>query len=378
VREQVVPVGHAVRFAYLETAVAMLFREREDESLLPALEAAWERMVNRRMYVTGGIGSLPAIEGFGRDFELDPEVAYAETCAALGCMFWNWEMTLITGEAKYADLFEWQLYNAASVGMGLAGDAYLYNNPLACRGGVTRQAWYRVPCCPSNLSRTWAALGQYLYSSDTGGLWVHQYVGSEATVDPGVPVQIATESDLPWLGRVRITLSPASPAEFTLYLRIPSWAERYSLQVNGQALELAPGPRDSGELEQPASGYAPQRAYYLPIPRTWSPGDVVEIEFAMPIVARRAHRKVKGARGRVALTRGPLVYCLESADNPDLDLFEAEIDLASLKAEFDPSLLGGIWALSGKTAQREAVTAIPYYSWANRGESQMVVWVRSS
>jgi DUF1680 family protein len=221
-------------------------------------------------------------------------------------------------------------------------------------------------------------LGQYLYSSDTGGLWVHQYVGSEVTVDPGVPVQIATESDLPWLGRVRITLSPASPAEFTLHLRIPSWAERYSLQVNGQALELAPGPRDSGDLEQPASGYAPQRAYYLPIPRTWSPGDVVEIEFAMPIVVRRAHRKVKGARGRVALTRGPLVYCLESVDNPDLNLFEAEIDLASLKAEFDPPLLGGIWALSGKTAQREAVTAIPYYSWANRGESQMVVWVRSS
>jgi DUF1680 family protein len=330
------------------------------------------------MYVTGGIGSLPAIEGFGRDFELDPEVAYAETCAALGCMFWNWEMTLITGEAKYADLFEWQLYNAASVGMGLAGDAYLYNNPLACRGGVARQAWYQVPCCPSNLSRTWAALGQYLYSSEAGRLWVHQYVSSETTIDPGVPVRIATESDLPWLGRVRITLSPASPAEFTLTLRVPSWAEGYSLQVNGQALEAEPGPGDSGGLEQPASGYAPQRAYYLPIPRTWLPGDVVEIEFAMPLVVRRAHRKVKGARGRVALTRGPLVFCLESADNPELDLFEAEIDLASLTAEFDPDLLGGIWVLSGKTAQGEAVTAIPYLSWANRGESQMVVWVKGS
>ncbi|MGD9146449.1 MAG: glycoside hydrolase family 127 protein [Anaerolineae bacterium] len=377
VREQTVPVGHSVRFAYLETAVAMLFREGGDESLLPALEAAWEHMVNRRMYVTGGIGSLPAIEGFGRDYELDPEVAYAETCAALGCMFWNWEMTLITRQAKYADLFEWQLYNAASVGMGLTGDAYLYNNPLACRGGVTRRGWYQVPCCPSNLSRTWAALGQYLYSSQAGELWVHQYVSSETTVDLGTPVRIAAESDLPWRGRVRITLSPASPAEFTLNLRIPSWAEGYSLQVNGQALETVPRPPDSSGLEQPASGHAPQRAYYLPIPRTWSPGDVVEIGFALPIVARRAHRKVKSARGRVALTRGPLVYCLESVDNPGLDLFDTEIELASLTAEFDANLLGGIWVLSGKTAQGEAVTAIPYYSWANRGESQMVVWVRS-
>ncbi|HSJ58710.1 MAG TPA: beta-L-arabinofuranosidase domain-containing protein, partial [Anaerolineae bacterium] len=153
VHEQWVPVGHAVRFAYLETAAAMLCRERgggpATDLLRDALEAAWAHMVARRMYVTGGIGSLPALEGFGRDYELDPEYAYAETCAALGSMFWNWEMTLLTGEARYADLFEWQLYNAASVGMGLDGRAYLYNNPLASRGGVRRRPWYAVPCCPS-------------------------------------------------------------------------------------------------------------------------------------------------------------------------------------------------------------------------------------
>ena len=377
VREQTVPVGHSVRFAYLETATAMLCREHGDRSLLPALEATWERMVNRRMYVTGGIGSLPAIEGFGRDYELDPEVAYAETCAALGCMFWNWEMTLLTCQAKYADLFEWQLYNAASVGMGLEGDSYLYNNPLACRGGVMRRAWYQVPCCPSNLSRTWAALGRYLYSVEVGGLWVHQYIGSETTVDLGVPVWVATESDLPWLGRVRISLSPAPLTEFTLHLRIPSWAEGYSLWVNGQTVDPAPQPGRS-KLEQPASGYAPQGAYYVPISRAWSPGDVVEMEFAMPIVARRAHPKVKSVQGRVALTRGPLVYCLESVDNPGLDLFEAKIDLASLAAEHRSSLLGGIWILRGKTVQREAFTAIPYCSWANRGQSRMAVWLRDS
>jgi DUF1680 family protein len=198
------------------------------------------------------------------------------------------------------------------------------------------------------------------------------------TVHLGIPVQIEVQSDLPWQGRVRIAFSLASPAEFTLHLRIPSWTERYSLRVNAEALKPAPRPQGSHELEQTASGYAPQRAYYLPISRTWAQGDVVEIEFAMPIVARRAHRKVNGARGRVALTRGPLVYCLESADNPDLDLFEARIDLASLAAGFNPALLGGIWTLSAKTAQAETVSAIPYFSWANRGESQMVVWVKIS
>jgi DUF1680 family protein len=375
VRDQTVPVGHAVRFAYLETAVAMLCRERGDRTLLPALEQAWERMVNRRMYVTGGIGSLPMIEGFGRDYELDPEYAYAETCAALGCMFWNWEMTLLTGQAQYADLFEWQLYNAASVGMGLEGKTYLYNNPLACRGDISRRSWYQVPCCPSNLARTWASLGQYLYSHDADALWVHQYVGSETQADLGVPVGIRVESGLPWRGEVAIHLSPHAPAEFSLHLRLPSWAVRLRLWVNGQQLAEASLPFCSDRLEEPASGYAPQRATYLPLTRTWSPGDIVEIEFEMPVTARRAHRKVKSVHGQIALTRGPLVYCLESVDNADLDLFQTRIEPSSVRAEFAPGLMGGIWALRGETVQGQAFTAVPYAYWANRGESQMTVWV---
>jgi DUF1680 family protein len=375
VRDQTVPVGHSVRFAYLETAIAMLCRERDDDTLLPALEQAWERMVTRRMYVTGGIGSLPMIEGFGRDYELDPVYAYAETCAALGCMFWNWEMTLLTGQAKYADLFEWQLYNAASVGMGLEGRAYLYNNPLACRGGISRRSWYQVPCCPSNLSRTWAALGKYLYAHETDGLWVHQYVGSQTQVDLGVPVGAKVESGLPWGGDVAIHLSPQAPVAFTLHLRIPSWTDRFRLRVNGQVFETASPPEDNGRSEVPASGYAPQQAYYLPFARTWSPGDTVEIEFEMPVTIRKAHRKVKSVRGQVALTHGPLVYCLESVDNSGLDLFQARIDPSSVRAELDPDLLGGIRVLRGETVQGRAFTAIPYAYWANRGESQMAVWM---
>jgi len=375
VRDQTVPVGHAVRFAYLETAIAMLCRERDDDTLLPSLEQAWERMVNRRMYVTGGIGSLPMIEGFGRDYELDPEYAYAETCAALGCMFWNWEMTLLTGRAKYADLFEWQLYNAASVGMGLEGVSYLYNNPLACRGGITRRSWYQVPCCPSNLSRTWADLGKYLYSHERENLWVHQYIGSQVQVDLGAPVQLLTESGFPWSGDVAIRLWPQVPLSFTLHLRIPSWTDRVHVRLNGQLVEVASQPEDIAGSEQPASGYAPQRAYYLPLTRTWDAGDTVEIEFQMPITVRKAHHRVKSVRGQVALTRGPLVYCLESVDNPEMNLFQARIDPSSVRADFDPDWLGGAGVLRGGTMQGRTFTAIPYAYWANRGESQMAVWM---
>jgi DUF1680 family protein len=375
VRDQSVPVGHAVRFAYLETATAMFCREQQDHTLLPALERAWERMVNRRMYVTGGIGSLPMIEGFGRDYELDPEYAYAETCAALGCMFWNWEMTLLTNQAKYADLFEWQLYNATLVGMGLQGRSYLYNNPLSCQGGITRRSWYQVPCCPSNLSRTWADLGKYLYSYEGHNLWVHQYVSSQTQVDLEGPVKVSLESDLPWRGGVTIRLSPQVPVAFTLHLRIPSWTDRVHLRVNGQVVETASRPEDLAGSEQPASGYAPQRAYYLPLSRTWSSGDTVDIEFPMPVTVRKAHRKVKSVRGRAALTRGPLVYCLESVDNSGVDLFQARIKPSSARAEFAPDLLGGIWVLRGETLRGRTFTAIPYAYWANRGESQMAVWM---
>jgi hypothetical protein len=374
VRQQTVPVGHAVRFAYLETATAMLARARGDESLRPALEAAWSHMVERRMHVSGGIGSLPVIEGFGRDYELDPEVAYAETCAALGCLFWNWEMSLLSGQAAYADLFEWQLYNAAAVGMGLDGRRYLYNNPLACRGGVTRRAWYEVPCCPSNLSRTWAHLGRYLYSTGPGALWVHQYVGSRARLAPDLDAEVEVTSALPEQGRVTLRLAPATPAPFTVHLRIPSWAGPGQIAVNGQPVTAEPPNR--GPVPQTASGVAPQAAWYLPLARTWSAGDRIEMVWSLPVVARRAHPQVRALRGRVALTRGPVVYCLESVDNPGLDLFEVQVEPATFQPAFDAELLGGVWVLRGQTGQGRPCTAIPYQAWANRGPSQMAVWVR--
>jgi DUF1680 family protein len=375
IRSQTVPVGHAVRFGYLETAIAMLHRIDPDTTLLPAMEKAWENMVIHRMFVTGGIGSLPEVEGYGRDDELDPEVAYAETCAALASLFWNWEMTLIHAEAKYSDLFEWQLYNAAAAGMGLGGESFLYNNPLLCRKGITRRPWFRVPCCPSNLSRTWAALGKYIYSFDRDALWVHQYIGNELKMADGKWKTVKLESGLPWEGKVRVTLQPEQPADFTLHLRIPAWAENVDLRVNGSAVAV-PANKNI-PFPPPASGYDPRLSRYIPLQRRWSTEDTVDLEFEMPIVLRRASPHLRGHKNKIALSRGPLVYCLESTDNPGVDIFKLRIDPGTIRVEQGQNLLGGIQILRGKTRDGGEFTAIPYALWANRGESQMTVWVNT-
>ena len=371
IRKQTVPVGHSVRFAYLETAVAMLARENGDKTLIHALEQVWERMVTRRMYVTGGIGSVPGSEGFGNDYELDPEYAYAETCAALASLFWNWEMAQLTSEAKYSDLFEWQLYNAAAVGMGLDGTSYLYNNPLTCRGGVTRKPWYSVPCCPSNLSRTWADLGKYIYSANRDEIFIHQYISSEYD---GELAKIEIRSELPWMGKVKITVDTSVPSEFTLNLRLPSWCETESTRVtcNGEFFPVTPAPQQS---EITASGYDPREGRWLNLKRIWNSGDVVELNFDMPIQLRQAHPKVKGHRGKVAITRGPLVYCLESIDNPNVDIFSVAVVPKSLEAVFERTALGGITKIIGQAKTGQPLTFVPYHLWGNRGESTMTVWV---
>ncbi len=364
VRKQTTPEGHSVRFGYLETAVAMSCREAGESDwkseALSTLEQAWTRMATRRMSVTGGLGAEPSFEGFGGDYKLDPEFAYNETCASLASLFWNWEMTLLTKDARYSDLFEWQLYNAANVGMGTSGDTYLYNNPLEVHGGVTRQAWYACPCCPSNLSRVFADLGKYIYSFDENNLWIHQYISSETTIDMGVPVKVKIESDLPWKGTGKIHIQPERPGKFIVHLRKPSWAIPF-------------------QSDKTASGYDPRQAADETISRLWSEnGETIGFDFDMSIQLRRAHPKVKGHAGKVALTRGPLVYCLESVDNPDPDIFTAELNPDSLRDEFLSDLLGGCVVIQAETTGGEPLKFIPYFLWGNRGDSQMTVWVNCS
>ena len=350
IRKQTSPVGHSVRFGYLETAVAMLCREKLDNSLLSAMEQAWERMVTRRMYITGGLGAVPGLEGFGNDFELNPEYAYAETCASLASLFWNWEMALLTENARYSDLFEWQLYNATNVGMGQHGDTYLYNNPLEVHHGVTRQGWYVVPCCPSNLSRTFADLGKYIHSCDESNIWIHQYIGSETTINDA---KIKIESELPWNGKVKIHVKSETQKEFTLHVRKPSWTMN-------------------------SSSYDPRVANYESVSRIWpADGETLEFNFDTAIKLLHVHPNVQGHAGKATVTRGPIVYCLENVDNPDVDIFTAQLDPTSLNDEFVSDLLGGCVVIHARTTDGRPLKFIPYFLWANRGESQMTVWVNA-
>lgn len=383
IRRQHEPVGHAVRFAYFETAAARLARLQPDTSLVQALERVWERMVTRRMYITGGIGSQPGLEGFGNDYELDPQYAYAETCAALGSLFWNWEMAQMTQKAQYSDLFEWQLYNAAAVGMGLDGTTYLYNNPLACRGEVNRRAWYSVPCCPSNLSRTFAGLGNYIYSVGDEELFIHQYISNELR-DAFIPfgyhdateMSLEMDSGLPWAGNVQVRVTDAEAlVPVDLLLRKPGWAQGMRVALNGEQVPLEES-RPRVVPAEPAAGYDPRAAVFYRVGRLWQPGDVLELAFDLAIQLRRAHPKMKGHAGRAALTRGSLVYCLESVDNPGVDIFNVQVDAESLAAVWDPGLLGGCVKIEGRTADGRPLVFVPYFLWGNRGPSQMTVWVK--
>ncbi|HSL44392.1 MAG TPA: beta-L-arabinofuranosidase domain-containing protein [Anaerolineales bacterium] len=388
IRKQTAPEGHSVRFGYLETAIAMLLREQPEDALLSTLQQAWERMVTRRMYVTGGLGAVPGLEGFGKDFELNPEYAYAETCASIASLLWNWEMALLTKDARYSDLFEWQLYNAASVGMGQHGNTYLYHNPLEVHDGVTRKPWYIVPCCPSNLSRIFADLGKCLCSFDESNLWIHQYISSEITLDIGEPVGLRIESGLPWNGRVLIHMDPAPERALGIFLRVPSWdpfATMFLHEPIDQQLkhnsDFVHSPGVNGVTQyfkqKTASSYDPRWSSFTFVRKLWSPGDVLEFKFDLSIKLRRAHPKVKGHAGKGAVTRGPLVYCLESVDNPGVDIFTAQLDPTSLQDEFAPDLLGGCVVIHGKTTDGKPLKFIPYFLWANRGESQMTVWVNA-
>ncbi len=368
------PEGHAVRYAYLQTAATRFAHLSQDVNLVKSLEKRWQQMVTRRMAVTGGIGSLPYSEGFGRDYELNPEMMYAETCAALGCMFWNWELSLATQQALYADLFEWQLYNAALVGVGQHGDCYLYNNPLQNSGSLQRQPWFEIPCCPSNLSRTWAKLGGYLCTYQKNEIWIHQFIGAEVDIPFSVPIHLSAQSEIPWQGTYKLSIQTEQAQAFKINLRIPAWAGKFRICINQDKWnpQIPPSP----DLEATAQGYDPRRAQTIGIDRTWQNGDVLSLEMEMPIQIHSVHPKVKSCPGKAALSRGPLVFCLEGIDQPGVDLMNVILDPNSLSEKFDSNLLGGIMTILARTNNGMPLKFIPYAWWANRDPSPMTVFVK--
>jgi len=379
VREQSEAVGHAVRAVYLYAAMADVVYETGDAGLLAALNRLHDSVALRRMYVTGGIGPSAHNEGFEKDYDLPNESAYQETCATVGLALWNHRMLKLTGDGRYADLMELSFYNSFLGGVSQEGNTFCYVNPMRSDGDFKRSPWFSVPCCPTTIVRTFPRMGSYIYSQSDDGLWVNLFISGEATAKlaNGQEVKLRQTTHYPWEGAVKLEVELASPQEFTLHLRVPGWASNHTIRVNGQDVAATV-----------ASGYADIR-------RQWSNGDAVEIAFPVDIERLQAHPSVLPDHGKVALRRGPLVYCLEQQDNQaDVDQIVLPPD-APLTSRLENSLFGGVQLITGQGIRRDTpewakelyrpvtaasregtpVTAIPYAYWGNRGLGKMRVWV---
>lgn len=379
VREQTQVVGHAVRAMYLFSAMADLAYESSDLTLLTASDRLFDNLTRRQLYVTGGLGPSGANEGFTREYDLPNETAYAETCAAVALAFWGHRMAQIELDGRFTDHVELAIFNGALSGIARDGEHYFYENVLESHGQHRRWKWHYCPCCPTNIARLIASLGSYFYTTKPDELAVHLYGANSAEAEiGGQTVRIAQETAYPWDGDIALTLTPAAPTRFTLRLRLPGWCSKASVAVNGEAVDARTAEKG-----------------YLAIARQWAAGDVVRIGFDMPVERLHAHPEVSEDAGKVALKRGPVVYCAEEADlgfAPQLLVLPAD---AEIVAAFDPDLLGGAVRLSaaaGKTShagwngqlyrrERPAtevtqLRAIPYHLWANRQAGGMAVWLR--
>ncbi|MEK7752961.1 MAG: glycoside hydrolase family 127 protein [Acidobacteriota bacterium] len=405
-RKETEAVGHAVTGPYLWAGATDVYAETGEKALWDALERLWRNVIHQKMYITGGIAAInigassrrdPVHEAFGLNYQLPNAIAYNETCANIAQAMWSWRMLSTTGEAKYTDVMELVLYNSMLSGMGLDGKTYCYTNPLRRHGReeplLRADSFERWPdtltsgapncyCCPPNVSRTIASLHGWAYSTSDRAVWVNLYGGNvlKTELPDGTPLHINQETDYPWEGKIRITVTQPVGKELAVMLRIPGWAEGASLKVRGQPAMAQPGT-------------------YAEVRRTWSAGDTIELDLNMKPRLIEAHPKVEEARNQVAVMRGPMVYCLESPDlPPGIKPHEVALPVnARLTARHDPSLLGGVTVIetqgrpirsgdwSGKLYRTIApakpetihVKLIPYYAWNNRGVPYMTVWLRA-
>jgi DUF1680 family protein len=381
VREQKEAVGHAVRALFLYAGMADIAMEYGDDGLQSACEALWDDICRKKMYVTGGVGSEYDIEGFGPDYSLPNKSAYAETCAAAGLVFFSQRMLLMTGDGRYADAIERVLYNLLPASVSLDGKAFFYENPQQSDGADARREIYTCACCPPNAARLLAGLGSYCYMLGGDSVYVNQYGACEARFEVrGMALTLEQATEYPWNGRVSIRIMPARPAEFTLCLRLPAWCRGYDLTLNGRCVTT---------VELPADGY-------LKLRRQWREGDAVTLDMAMPVERVYAHPSVADDVGKIALLRGPVVYCLEEADNPGgLDAL-AIPEAAPFRVEYREDLLGGVCVIEGSAVRLRPdgwkdmlynftppamdpcrFTAVPYAVWGNRGNGVMRIWMNS-
>ncbi|MEV4606933.1 glycoside hydrolase family 127 protein [Neorhizobium sp. LMR1-1-1.1] len=379
VREQSQVVGHAVRAMYLFSAMTDLAHENDDPTLKQACDRLFDNLTSRQLYVTGGLGPSASNEGFTREYDLPNETAYAETCAAVALGFWSHRMAQIDLDAKFTDALETVLFNGALSGISRDGEHYFYENVLESHGQHRRWKWHYCPCCPTNIARMITSLGQYFYSGKAEELAVHLYGANTAELDLGnTYLRLKQETLYPWDGDVRIQLGLSRQADFTIRFRIPGWCRSWTISINGVTLDA------DGIVEK---GYATIR-------RSWADGDEIRLSFDMPVERLYAHPAVGEDADRVALKRGPVVYCVEETD---IGMEPQRLRLSAsgtIEARFDPELLGGAVVLEGEAMEAQVedwkaglyrnspaafrprrFKAIPYHLWANRDAGAMQVWL---
>ena len=385
--EQFDAVGHAVRAGYMYSAMADVLRFTDAPGYEKALDHLWEDVVGRKMYITGGLGTNEKHdEGFSDPYVL-PNAGYCESCAAIAHVLWQHRMNLLKADAKYADVMELALYNGALSGISLSGDQFFYQNPLVARANSRRRPWIGLSCCPTNLSRLIPQIGGLVYATGKSQVFVNLYAAGEAALklDDSLPLKLTQQTDYPWNGRVRLTVTPEKAAEFTVCLRIPSWAQGRPVPSDlYRFAEAKVVPAVSLKINGQAADAKPQADGYVHLKRSWQPGDVVELDLPMPAHRVYAHEKVLENKGKVALMRGPILYCLESVDQPEADLAALVLPPGNeITAEHRPDLLGSVTVLKTKALNGEGgapftLTAVPAYAWANREPSAMTVWFRET
>ena len=384
--EQSEAVGHAVRAAYFYSGATDVAALTGDGRYMPAMESIWSDIVSRKLYLTGGIGAAGRIEGFGPAYDLPNATGYAETCATIAYALWNYRMFRYYGDGKYMDLFERAAYNAFLSGAGMSGDLYFYPNPLASFGQHQRSPWFPCSCCPPNVARFIAAMGGFAYGVAGDRIYVNLYAQGTSEIETRAgKVAISQTTEYPWKGDVQIRVIPERPANLTLMVRIPGWAQGRPFPSDLYMYAGETRDRPVVRVNDEIVTSNPERGY-IPVTRTWQKGDRVEVSLPMAVRRVLANRNIAADEGRVAVERGPFVYCAEWTDNNGYASNLVLDDAAVLAAGARPGLLNGIMVITGDataycyrngkvTGEKQRLTLIPYYAWAHRGKGEMVVWL---
>ncbi len=388
VKDQKEITGHAVRAMYMYTGAADVAAVTHDAGYMTAMYSIWDDVVHRNMYITGGIGAQGKNEGFGIDYDLPNETAYCETCASVGMVFWNQRMNMLTGESKYIDVLERSLYNAALDGLSLSGDRFFYGNPLASSGQHNRREWYGTACCPSNIARLISSLGNYVYSYADNEVWVNLYIGTDVRIPiKNQTLGLSLQTGYPWKGNTTLSVTESGRDAIQLKLRIPGWLTK---PVPGDLYHFTDG-LAAKKMELKINGktisYKEENGYAV-IDGKWKKGDIIEINTPLEVRRIGSHASLKQNEDRVALQYGPMVYCVEGADNNNNAMnFVVPAD-SRFSVQYEAGKLGGVNTISFNAKVAEASTdgllvttvnkeikAVPYFSWNNRGAGEMQVWL---